>query len=624
MNFGKLVDLSDEDEFVEEPLHKNKSKTNKNRFSDDSDNERVGTVNNKSSSSSIKPVSSNPLYEEDEFDRIHRSNQDVFTKGSSASGSGRRSTFITEEEFNTRLNNNYYSYNAYSSSEDEDDDDKHLTTAASKNKKDSKSKGASSSSSPSKSSKSTKSKVAQTPAYDSSDEELDDARTHHAKSKKDKTDIRVLTEQQSALDKKISSYLSIIDRSWTLDCDENQTLIQGELLKKSRFTSGWKKYYFVLTGNQLHYYKNKGSKKPKGVITISFVTPPISLLEKNIIDMKTSQVSNYQLQIFSNKRIDSVCAVSNEEFERWNNVLQNLIKTNLEPNDYDERLENYKIVSPLFEQKTQVELDRLLVLLQEIDTYSKHVLNKSKKEKSGNLLMMEDNDDQVVWKSYYFVLIDKCLYYYKSSKLPPQGVITLKYTDISIMELPDNKHCFKLQTPLSVYILKAKHHVAMKDWILALNNSKEGKKVLDMPSMDRLKLNQQPRISEEGVQQHPITGYGKKFTATIIVTPPNMAPTEKPSTFKLNLGTTTIGRSDSCTVTLDDKQVSRSHCKIEVSDNSVIIIDLGSGHGTRVNHKRVSKAYLLPGDRLRIGKTLIKFEAVKKKKNKLISKLNKD
>ncbi|KAK5584676.1 hypothetical protein RB653_006292 [Dictyostelium firmibasis] len=600
--FGKLVDL-EEDEFIEEPLTGSSSKKDKKSSISSSSSSKKKESSSSSSSSSKKQtttttstLSSSPKnqhhhHDEDEFDIIHRKNE-------SSSGSVRGGPVpITEDEFNQRINSNYYSYDVYSSSEDEDDkDQKAIKKASSSTKKPKEIRAISSSN-------------------EDSNNEADGARHSGSGSKKDKTDIKALTEQQSALDKKISSNLSIIDRGWVLETDNHHATIEGELLKKSRFAAGWKKYYFVLIGNHLHYYKTKKARKPKGTITISFVTPPIPLKEKNIIDMKTANVGNYQLQLFSkNKRIDSLCASTNEEFEKWNSVLQNLVRTNLTQTDYDERLEAYTVVSPMFEEKTQVELDRLLILLQEIDTYSSNILNKTKKDKSGNLLIMEDSDDQIAWKGYYFVLIDRCLYYYKSSKLPPQGVITLKYTDISVCDSPDLKHCFKLSTPLSVFILKAKHHVAMKDWVLALNNAKEGKKLIDMPSMDKLKLNQQPRVSDEGVHQQPINGYGKKYSATLIITPFDLSPTDKPAVVKLNPGNNTIGRSDSCTITVDDKKVSRSHCKIEVAESSVIIIDLGSGHGTKVNHKRISKAYLLPGDTIKIGKTLLKLEAVKKKK----------
>ncbi|KAM9980223.1 hypothetical protein ACTFIZ_006490 [Dictyostelium cf. discoideum] len=600
--FGKLVDL-EEDEFIEEPLtgpskkdKKSSSSSSSIKKKESSSSSTNGSINKKqtTTTTSSSSPSNYKNHDEDEFDIIHRKNE--------SSGSIRGQVPITEEEFNQRINSNYYSYDIYSSSEDEaDDDHKAIKKASSSSKKPKEIRPITSSN------------------EDNSGNEVDGVRSGSgsgSSGKKDnKTDIKLLTEQQSSLDKKISSHLSVIDRGWVLEAEHGHATMEGELLKKSRFAAGWKKYYFVLIGNHLHYFKTKKARKPKGTITISFITPPIPLKEKNLIDMKTPNVGNYQLQIFSkNKRIDSLCASTNEEFEKWNTILQNLVRTNLTQPDYDERLEAYTVVSPLFEQKTQVELDRLLILLQEIDTYSSNILNKSKKDKSGNLLIMEDSDDQITWKGYYFVLIDRCLYYYKSSKLPPQGVITLKYTEISVCDSPDLRHCFKLSTPLSVFILKAKHHVAMKDWVLALNNAKEGKKLIDMPPMDKLKLNQQPRVSEEGVHQQPINGYGKKFTATLIVTPFDLSPTDKPAVVKLNLGNNTIGRSESCIVTVDDKKVSRSHCKIEVAENSVIIIDLGSGHGTKVNHKRISKAYLLPGDTIKIGKTLLKLEAVKKKK----------
>ncbi|KYR00096.1 hypothetical protein DLAC_03242 [Tieghemostelium lacteum] len=490
---------------------------------------------------------------------------------------------------------------------------------------------------------------------------------------KPKKDIRDLTDKQSELDKAIGAFLTTIEKPWQCYDVSATAIMDGELLKKSRFTSGWKKYYFALNGNNLYYYKYKGAKKPKGIISISFITPPIILSEKNLVDIKSAHVSNYQIQLYSQKRIDQLCALSNEDFEKWNDVFQNLMRTNLETDDYENRLSAWNQVYPLFDKKSELELDRLLLLLAEIDSYSTHLINKAKKEKTGNLLMMEEDDEsgKVTWKNYYFALLDKCLYYYKSSKLPPQGVITLKYTDITICNVNESNvnydlsHSFKLSTPLSVFILKAKHQVAMEDWVNALDFSKSGKKGRDFTSTSpsssppsnnfinifnsnlqvnssnsdkrtirssssnlsqSLALNQQlyPEQQQQQQQQQQsssasedepqmvVSGYGKKFIPTLTYIVFGHPPTSKPKVAKMSLGSHTIGRSESCTITIDDKKVSRTHCKIEVSDTQCIIMDLGSGHGTKVNKKRIDKYSLIPGDVIKIGKTTLKFEVVKK------------
>eukprot|EP01132_Coremiostelium_polycephalum_P003989 gene3989-4990_t len=443
--------------------------------------------------------------------------------------------------------------------------------------------------------------------------------------KRTKEEIRELTEKQSELDKRIARLLSTIETAWApnIEFDDRTVTIEGELLKKKRFASGWKKYYFALCGNNLYYYSNKNSKKAKGVITISFVSPPMVLSEKNIVDINTPYISNYSIQLYSHKRIDTLVALSNEDFEKWNGVLQDLVKSNLHRHDYEDRLEAFNEVHPLFEKKSEMELDRLLLMLAEIDSYSTHIITKARKDKTGNLLLMEDDEEtgQITWRSYYFALLEQCLYFYKSSRLPPQGVITLKYSDVSVCNTnvsTDLKNSFKLSTPLSVFILKAKHQVAMEDWIRALNAAKNhGSKKSNKNSGDNIPNDHNYNGAETSIiptpnqeQHYTTTGLGKKFIPTLTYTLYGAPPGTKAKVVKLSLGSHTIGRSDSCSIVIDDKKVSRTHCKIEVQETCCIIMDLGSGHGTKVNRKSIDKLYLAPTNEIKIGKTKITFDII--------------
>jgi pSer/pThr/pTyr-binding forkhead associated (FHA) protein len=62
-----------------------------------------------------------------------------------------------------------------------------------------------------------------------------------------------------------------------------------------------------------------------------------------------------------------------------------------------------------------------------------------------------------------------------------------------------------------------------------------------------------------------------------------------------------IGRSKNADITLDDRWASRRHCLIELQGGVLIVRDLGSKHGTRLNDAVISEAVLKPGDTLSIG-----------------------
>src|ERR1043165_3117289 len=64
---------------------------------------------------------------------------------------------------------------------------------------------------------------------------------------------------------------------------------------------------------------------------------------------------------------------------------------------------------------------------------------------------------------------------------------------------------------------------------------------------------------------------------------------------------TLIGRQDDCDVRLDHKSVSKIHCVIVKTDGLLLLRDLGSTNGTRVNGTRVRRAALLPNDKLSVA-----------------------
>lgn len=62
-----------------------------------------------------------------------------------------------------------------------------------------------------------------------------------------------------------------------------------------------------------------------------------------------------------------------------------------------------------------------------------------------------------------------------------------------------------------------------------------------------------------------------------------------------------IGRQEDCDLRLDHKSVSKMHCVLVKTDGVVLLRDLGSTNGTRVNGTRVRRAALLPNDKLSVA-----------------------
>ncbi len=81
--------------------------------------------------------------------------------------------------------------------------------------------------------------------------------------------------------------------------------------------------------------------------------------------------------------------------------------------------------------------------------------------------------------------------------------------------------------------------------------------------------------------------------------------------FDLPRGTTLIGRSYDCHVTIEDPLVSRQHARIEVEGDRVTVFDLGSRNGVKVNGAGIKGSQdLRHGDRVRIGTQELVFTRV--------------
>ena len=66
-----------------------------------------------------------------------------------------------------------------------------------------------------------------------------------------------------------------------------------------------------------------------------------------------------------------------------------------------------------------------------------------------------------------------------------------------------------------------------------------------------------------------------------------------------------IGRAPECELLLKDSRVSRRHARLQARGGVLVLTDLGSTNGTRVNGHRVTEVVLGAGDQIQVGDTSI-------------------
>src|SRR3989442_875123 len=74
-----------------------------------------------------------------------------------------------------------------------------------------------------------------------------------------------------------------------------------------------------------------------------------------------------------------------------------------------------------------------------------------------------------------------------------------------------------------------------------------------------------------------------------------------PGEFELEPGFNTLGRNPTNDYRVHDATVSSFHCEIVLSDDSVLVRDLGSTNGTFIDNQPVHEGHLNPGQILRLG-----------------------
>jgi pSer/pThr/pTyr-binding forkhead associated (FHA) protein len=83
--------------------------------------------------------------------------------------------------------------------------------------------------------------------------------------------------------------------------------------------------------------------------------------------------------------------------------------------------------------------------------------------------------------------------------------------------------------------------------------------------------------------------------------PIQLIPVTDGPTIVLDKPVLLVGRHRECDVRLESVKISRRHCCIAQVNGSVVVRDLGSTNGVRINGKPVLQGRLRPGDELTIA-----------------------
>ena len=71
-----------------------------------------------------------------------------------------------------------------------------------------------------------------------------------------------------------------------------------------------------------------------------------------------------------------------------------------------------------------------------------------------------------------------------------------------------------------------------------------------------------------------------------------------------------VGRHPRCDVRIASPRVSRRHCYLAPDRDCILVRDLGSSNGTRINGRRVEEGVLHPGDELSIAHCRFQLEGL--------------
>jgi pSer/pThr/pTyr-binding forkhead associated (FHA) protein len=92
--------------------------------------------------------------------------------------------------------------------------------------------------------------------------------------------------------------------------------------------------------------------------------------------------------------------------------------------------------------------------------------------------------------------------------------------------------------------------------------------------------------------------------------PPRLVCLDGHADIPLDRAVVVVGRHYWCDVRIASPRVSRRHCCLALDRDGVLVRDLGSTNGTRINGQRVKEGVLRPGDELAIAHCRYQLEGL--------------
>lgn len=102
------------------------------------------------------------------------------------------------------------------------------------------------------------------------------------------------------------------------------------------------------------------------------------------------------------------------------------------------------------------------------------------------------------------------------------------------------------------------------------------------------------QTDEELLKQH-------RFTL-ILVSDPDQR-------YKITRVNSLVGRNPTCNISIPDSSISRQHCLLQITGEGLLMKDLNSVNGTKINGAPMKEGYLSDGDKLTVGHVRLTVEA---------------